>query len=103
MRWRFYDKLCIRLDMMETLFYEYDRASETVTPTVVALKPNTMRDRVPKDWWCYNLLQEVGAQKFIELVATVKFIAEIVNYNEPDQGHSDDLRVHGGDRVSCNP
>ena len=68
------------ISAMGTCFsvYEYARDTGILLPPLIAPDRNIVNDVAPEERWNYKLLEEAGAEKFREIVAEVKAMAQTI-------------------------
>ncbi|KAG8730603.1 hypothetical protein FRC11_006324 [Ceratobasidium sp. 423] len=49
-------------------FYQYDKHTGRPEPAGIAPDPHMLTDTVPKEWWCYDVLEDEGADKLREVI-----------------------------------
>ncbi|KAF9784604.1 hypothetical protein BJ322DRAFT_1006903, partial [Thelephora terrestris] len=57
-------------------FYQYDKESGRLDPASIAPDTHLLIDTAPKEWWCYDIVEQAGADKFREIVGEVKKMCE---------------------------
>ena len=53
-------------------FYRYDERTGFLDPESIARDACVLTDTAPKEWWCYGIVEQEGADKFREIVGEVK-------------------------------
>jgi hypothetical protein len=62
----------------EVAFYRYDKQTGHLDPASIARDAHVLTDTAPKEWWCYDIVEKEGADKFREIVGQVKKMCENV-------------------------
>lgn len=60
------------------VFYQYDRATQLLDPASIVRDHHVLNDTAPREWWCYDIVEQEGADKFREIVGNVKKMCEDV-------------------------
>ncbi|KAK7692125.1 hypothetical protein QCA50_003744 [Cerrena zonata] len=53
-------------------FYRLNKTSHVLEPRKIVPDRDRLTDIAPKDWWCWDILEEEGADKFRAVVEDVK-------------------------------
>lgn len=53
-------------------FYRLNKTSHVLEPRKIVPDRDRLTDIAPKDWWCWDILEDEGAEKFRAVVDDVK-------------------------------